>query len=290
MRSSLPPEWVTREQGSDYGVDLEVEFPTGRGVLSGEVVKVQVKGHDSIHFRRAIQTERIKPATALYWLRLRMPILLASVDCKTERVYWVDAAAQLRTLPANAFDKKSVPIGVPASALVTGPNSHAWLQAKARFDYDWRTTSQGFDLALDRLVETAAFVAWLDRCDKWMPLYERDARRLHDLRRRTLVLAHAVGLRISAVHLWEHWLRAALEKGYPAGDELPYEFASEAGWELLTLHLSAMSAYQKRIVEVEHSFWHHVSPDVFDRWHEHEFPQWNSRADVQQFAFECEAL
>lgn len=290
LRARLPSEWISREQSHDYGIDLEVEFRTGSEFLEGEVVKLQVKGHESIRIHQGTFRERVKTHTALYWLRLRMPIFLVSVDCSTEDVYCVDAVSELRKLRGAAFEKKHLTIPISGSTVLNDSAAFSRLRAKALFDYDWRTTAQFFLIALDRLPELGRLVAWLDRCDRWMLLSVEDARRLRDFRRFTYQLARAVNVDTSRYMSWEYWQRTAQAKGYPADEEPPYEVAAEAGWETLTLFIRALRVYQERVTESERGFWISAAHEVFRRWFDAMLPNPSSVANVQQYAFEQEAL
>jgi hypothetical protein len=288
VRTALPPEWVTREQSHDYGIDLEVEYRTGSGLLAGEIVKFQVKGHEEIRFTNDLHRERIKTHTAQYWLRLRMPIFLAVVDVAAETVYCVDAAAELRKQASKAFEKRGITIPISRNRLFNAAVSREWLRSKALFDYDWRTTAQFFEFALDRLTELSRLVAWLDRCDRWMLLSVEDARQLREFRKLAIRLACAIGVDTSGLRSWKSWVSAAIQKGYPADEELPYEFASGAGWETLTLFLRALVKYQRVVTNEERSFWIGAAFEVFERWFDAELPNPDSLSEVQQFAFERE--
>lgn len=291
FKSKMPRHWIFREQTrQDYGVDVEIELVNRAGFLSGEVIKAQVKGHERMRFsRHGVYQERVKGSTAEYWLRLRMPIILASVDITHGVVYWTDAAKVLREAPYDELLKPRLTLPILQNSIFGGSASLHRLVAKALHDYDWRTTAERFEAALDRMPELLRFAAWLDRCDTWMPLEQEDARRLTAYHDTIRTLAAAAGVDSASIHPLAHWKNLATRRGFDEREELPHEFAAAACWELLPRYFEALRAHQKALVESEISFWWRADEQRVYRWLNENFPDPGAMQQIQQLAFEYEA-
>ena len=81
----VPKEWIVRsQQGSDYGIDAEVEIVMPDGDVRGDLVKVQLKGRASIELDGDDRASvgGIKQTTLNYWLSLakRIPVFAVATD------------------------------------------------------------------------------------------------------------------------------------------------------------------------------------------------------------------
>jgi len=88
LKSLLPRGWVAREQGGDYGIDLEIEI--AQGCVTGLIFKAQVKGHGSITWSRDDSyCQSVSPASQEYWHGIPLPVILFVVDVAEEEAYWM---------------------------------------------------------------------------------------------------------------------------------------------------------------------------------------------------------
>lgn len=90
FRDALPAEWVSREQTSDYGIDLEIE--TADRVVSGRLCKVQVKGHEQIPWSvDGTYWQPLDAEKAAYLGRLPLPTIVGVVDVGSKTAFWAPA-------------------------------------------------------------------------------------------------------------------------------------------------------------------------------------------------------
>ncbi|WP_457966081.1 DUF4365 domain-containing protein [Arthrobacter sp. D1-29] len=83
------------EQGTDFGVDLELELHAGNSV-SGLLVKCQVKGTKGPAFAsRETELVGIKSSTQNYWATLPLNVMCVLCDTSSGAIYWQPASATL---------------------------------------------------------------------------------------------------------------------------------------------------------------------------------------------------
>lgn len=83
------------EQGTDFGVDLELELHAGTFV-SGLLVKCQVKGTKGPAFVSGeTQSVGIKSSTQNYWATLPLNVMCVLCDISNGAIYWQPASATL---------------------------------------------------------------------------------------------------------------------------------------------------------------------------------------------------
>lgn len=79
--------WLPRNQGEDYGVDLEIELTEPS--VAGEILKVQVKSAENVG-RRSGEIEGILPRSMVHLgENLRVPLLLVVVETSTDRAWYL---------------------------------------------------------------------------------------------------------------------------------------------------------------------------------------------------------
>jgi hypothetical protein len=109
LQELAPNEWIVREVSErDYGIDAYVEITTSAGVVTGELVSIQLKGTDRIQWKEAddpiqAMSPPIKTSTAAYWLSLPVPVFLFVADIATRNIHFTSVEPFIR---AN-FDKLS---------------------------------------------------------------------------------------------------------------------------------------------------------------------------------------
>ncbi|WFR94135.1 DUF4365 domain-containing protein [Rhizobium tumorigenes] len=99
-----PSVWVSREKGSDYGVDLEVELFTPQGLDTGLIFNVQSKGTENENVSDKV---RIRSETLKYLNSFDVPAIIFRHCSVTNRSYWMWAEHASRKAKA---DTRSVTI------------------------------------------------------------------------------------------------------------------------------------------------------------------------------------
>lgn len=94
-----PSAWVSREKGSDYGVDLEIEIFTDDGQDTGFVFNVQSKGTDNDNFTNAVQ---IKVETLRYLDNFDVPAIIFRHDLTSGKSFWKWASSALKLARPDA--------------------------------------------------------------------------------------------------------------------------------------------------------------------------------------------
>ncbi|CAD7564330.1 hypothetical protein CIP106467_4461 [Citrobacter europaeus] len=98
VSKSLPKEWIIREMTErDYGIDLYVEIVKGNGLVTGDLVALQVKTTEKIHFSNDVfSLGGIKRSTLNYWTGLPVPVFVLLVSLSNNKVYWCNIAHDQR--------------------------------------------------------------------------------------------------------------------------------------------------------------------------------------------------
>ncbi|MGR7118219.1 DUF4365 domain-containing protein [Klebsiella aerogenes] len=99
VSKALPKEWIIREVTErDYGIDLYVEIVNDNGLVTGDLVALQVKSTEQIQFSKDDDfcLGGIKRATLNYWVRLPVPVFVLLVNLSDEAVYWCNIAHDQR--------------------------------------------------------------------------------------------------------------------------------------------------------------------------------------------------
>ncbi|MCP4149394.1 MAG: DUF4365 domain-containing protein, partial [bacterium] len=125
FRNAILPEWVTRSQEKDYGIDFEVEvFENNKS--TGYLFKVQLKGTENVNtgIKNTHNSFSMEIKHLEYYLeKLMFPVFLVLCDVKTKAVYWLDMQAN-KTLNA-AYEKvkgkqKSLTLQIPKGNRLPG--------------------------------------------------------------------------------------------------------------------------------------------------------------------------
>jgi hypothetical protein len=94
LRNALPKAWIFREPTSDYGIDGEIEIVTETGLVTGALIKVQVKGTAS-----SVSVCKTGISVAVdsvrYWLALPIPVVIVRVTENPNKVLWLDVRQYL---------------------------------------------------------------------------------------------------------------------------------------------------------------------------------------------------
>ncbi|MEH0083819.1 DUF4365 domain-containing protein [Vibrio antiquarius] len=110
---SLPPEWIVRELTErDYGIDLYVELVTKDGLVTGDMIALQVKSTTTCRFnsKNKFSLSGIKRSTLNYWQGLPVPVFVFLVDLNSENVYWCCVQEELRKGSFNG-DSATITLG-----------------------------------------------------------------------------------------------------------------------------------------------------------------------------------
>lgn len=123
LRDQLPPHWIVRTGGTDYGIDGELEIVGINGVVTGNIIKFQIKGHEKLRFKEQSIIQRVNVSTINYWLEIPLPVILFVVGIEERVVYWVDVKNYIRdTLSIdrpNLLQQKTTQIKVPTKNQLT---------------------------------------------------------------------------------------------------------------------------------------------------------------------------
>ncbi|RPA30936.1 DUF4365 domain-containing protein [Shewanella frigidimarina] len=108
VSKSLPDEWIIREiTERDYGIDLYVEIIGDNGLVTGDLVALQVKSTKAVHFNGKGKStlSGIKRTTLNYWIGLPVPVFVLLVDLSDEKVYWcnIDSDRRLGYYKGDTF-------------------------------------------------------------------------------------------------------------------------------------------------------------------------------------------
>jgi hypothetical protein len=87
--------WIARTQDNDFGIDLEAELARnpqggdGDQEFLGKLVKIQVKGSESLRRTEVGVAVRLSRDYLDYAAQFRIPVVLVAVDVTTEDAWWV---------------------------------------------------------------------------------------------------------------------------------------------------------------------------------------------------------
>jgi len=80
LQDQLPDDWIVRIDGTDYGIDGEIEVVGRNRKVVGNIVKFQIKGHRKFRFRAQNVVQRVSVSSTNYWLEIPLPVILFVVD------------------------------------------------------------------------------------------------------------------------------------------------------------------------------------------------------------------
>jgi|GEM_PF-1276697 len=89
VRNCFPSNWIVREQGSDYGIDMIVEIVKGTDVTA-ITFAVQIKGkdHPVVTKQETIKIKGIKASSINYWHRRVERVMIAAYNAEKNLVVW----------------------------------------------------------------------------------------------------------------------------------------------------------------------------------------------------------
>jgi hypothetical protein len=192
---TLPAEWIVREQGGDYGIDIEIELASTE--VTGRLLKGQVKGHEGLAWTAdKTNLQQVKASTLEYWNQLPLPVVVFLVDVDNETVYWSPGTGA-SVEPTGVRVLKSSRLPKTTDDLV-------------RFVIDWidhRTMRQAiYDLPL--LVSRLEMARKQVGCDLFMAVDEEDFYNLAALYEQVGLIRRALALRFEMLP-WGLWLARA---------------------------------------------------------------------------------
>lgn len=263
LKFQTPKYWIFREQATDdYGIDAEIELVTQDGELLGDIVKVQIKGHEAIKFRAGWHSEGgIKRTTALYWLRLKMPIFVFSVDVTAERAFWIDAATAIRQRFPNP-DNDTCSIRIP-EAQEFQKTLESFVK-KPLFDYDWRRTYSSVPDLIGRASRWGHANWWYHQADPWMGIEEDEQRFVRHTRAMVQRLAAALGIEVGEWKTDKVWYEEA-DRLFDTAPSLPYHTAAGMVAEAIPGMKAVIQEYAVRVSETERPFWEAYNPTAVGR-------------------------
>ncbi|WP_340833044.1 DUF4365 domain-containing protein [Polaribacter sejongensis] len=107
-------DWIARKVDKDFGVDIEMELVDDEKV-TGQYVKVQVKGTTKYQIVDNQIKFRIKTNFLRYCNECRVPIILVLIDVNKDIGYFIWVQEYLRIHKTNIVKHKSTDIFIPSS-------------------------------------------------------------------------------------------------------------------------------------------------------------------------------
>jgi hypothetical protein len=119
FQSSLPPEWVAREQSDDYGIDFEVEVFI-QNQSTGIIFKAQLKGSQDTTIVDNFISQSIPIKNILYYLvEVKIPVFIIIADIPNSKVYWYAPQLDSELLDrAKNSDQNSLTVYVPVTNIL----------------------------------------------------------------------------------------------------------------------------------------------------------------------------
>lgn len=131
------PDWLSREIGEDYGIDLELELHEGE--LRGDILKIQVKSQQHVERKNGRIRIEIERKYLEYARSCRYPVILVLVDVSAMEAWYVwlqDWLIRRRTSEDPlASSQDSWTCWVPESQTVRAALNHD-LKSIARWEGD----------------------------------------------------------------------------------------------------------------------------------------------------------
>lgn len=195
VKKAFPRKWIIREQGGDYGIDVEIEVADE--FVTGTVFKAQVRGHEHIPWTLdQTYSQAIKSKHLQYWAVLPVPVVLLVPETSTGAVHWCRANGDPGLLGRGSL--------VVERARTVAPPAEDVL----KFVFGWMSASEGQSVIFElprigrtygRLLQATGrdTMSWIDS-----ELLE-DAYFFH---RDTVRLRQALGLGTSSVFPWAVWI------------------------------------------------------------------------------------
>ncbi|MDW9775757.1 DUF4365 domain-containing protein [Sinorhizobium meliloti] len=161
LQSLAPETWIVREVTErDYGIDAYIEITSAAGEITGDLISVQLKGTDSIEWKKPKTTAGAEPAklkdledrhltarspsiatsTANYWERLPVPVFLFVADISAHAIYFAPVEQTIRREYAKLASQDSISFplvkGFSLSEDVGGPTVE-WFAKRERLHRDF---------------------------------------------------------------------------------------------------------------------------------------------------------
>ena len=114
VKNCFPSNWIKREEGPDYGVDMVVEIVKGTDVTAIRFA-VQIKGTDSnlLNKQDSVKIKGVKASAIHYWHRRPERVMIAAYVAEKNEVVWrwtediPEAETRVTTVPIPLESKLS---------------------------------------------------------------------------------------------------------------------------------------------------------------------------------------
>lgn len=101
--------WIARELSEDFGIDLEMEYVTEEGAVTGKIIKVQVKAQEQVTLLDDYLYKRLDKSYLRYVYECRIPIILVLVcNARGQMWYtWLQQWIYLSNNKASIYDESN---------------------------------------------------------------------------------------------------------------------------------------------------------------------------------------
>lgn len=106
--------WIARKQDKDFGIDIEMEL-VDRQVVTGQFVKIQVKGMDQYEIIDGKIKCRLKNDFLKYCNECRIPVILVLIDIHRDIGYFIWVQEYLHMYELNLTKTKTNYVFVPST-------------------------------------------------------------------------------------------------------------------------------------------------------------------------------
>lgn len=195
--------WIYRSQEdqNDFGIDAEVEL-VDKNLVTGTVMKCQVKGCESLEWKIDSASVRVKRSTFDYWCNYGVPVIAFLVDNPLGAIYW-----SLPIAHSAVPGEKTVQIVFSRKNLLSDDGStiasiaRSWHQTFS--PYNILTEVPHFHRLHKKLLEL------VDWGDKWMPIDDELDTEARLYYKHVIQLRLSVGLTSSIIPLDDFYIRNA---------------------------------------------------------------------------------
>jgi len=198
LHAAIPPQWILREISErDYGIDAYLELVASDGLITGDLVSLQLKGKANLDWKDGLFAfAGTRKETINYWMNLAVPVFLCVADGETGRVWFIGVKDHVRRVHHTFLGQTTLTFPIRAECTFNTPEGlKQFLRA-----YERERQQQRFAFDLMSLLSNCSHYAEFceDRShrDGHLPLEP------HNL----LTFAHLHGIaRTVATHLGLEW-------------------------------------------------------------------------------------
>lgn len=262
VEGSLPRGWILRRQSSDdYGIDAEVEAVLD-GEVTGDLVKVQVRGHKSLDLSSGFHGEIVRTDQLGYWLRIPVPTLLFVVDVTSRKVIIADAAkAARRHLPT---DKSSVKVKMTGQLELGSSAGNLYLICCMVSGY-WQAC---FERAKKFWTDYRRFVEISDFChgaDFFLCAEEDELDFVRAFIECARSLRYSPSFLVNSIEPipWKHWEEEAMVEWKTGWHrDIPYAVLAKACDDAMPLISALLDRFRAIVLNEERRFWEKRAPEL----------------------------